>query len=274
MIAIGTWFVIGSLWKVGVSEERRKAIVTRAVDLEIFNEIRQRREDLPTVPNHPPSPGARFPFQIAASSRNLWGLISAATLSVIFVPITTTLLLTVIASLNTTINWLAVGFFVPLLIATGWFLFLFFRQYLKLTGIGPTTIEVSEYPLRPGSVCNLFVSQPGRVRLRLLDVSLVCQEQATYSQGTDIRTESREVYKHQLFRKRGINLRPGEAFETVVTLPIPADAMHSFHSSNNQVQWKLVVLAQAKAWPQLRRSYPVAVYPPTAIDIKPTRSGS
>jgi hypothetical protein len=272
LIALGTYFVIACLWKVSVSEERRNAIVARATDLEILNELRLRREDLPTVPNHPPLPGAKFPFRIAASSRNLWGLISSAVFTIIFVALSTILILTVYASLGATPNWPAIGLSFPVLFAAGWFLFQFFRQYLKLTGIGPTTIELAKYPLRPNAKCNLFISQPGRVRLRLLDIALVCKEQATYSQGTDIRTESKIIFREQLFKKRGINLRPGEPFETELEIEIPTNSMHSFHTPNNQIQWKLLVVAQAKAWPQLKRSYPIAVHPPLALDTKPVAS--
>ncbi len=50
MIVVGSLRAIATLWKVGASVERRGAIANRAGEIELFNEVRKRREDLPTVP--------------------------------------------------------------------------------------------------------------------------------------------------------------------------------------------------------------------------------
>jgi hypothetical protein len=94
-----------------------------------------------------------------------------------------------------------------------------------------------------------------------LDVRLICQEEATYNQGTDIRTEQATVLNQRLLRRRGIWVTPGNPFEAEFEFFIPAEAMHSFKSPNNRIQWKIVVSAQAKKWPRLNRVFAVSVYP-------------
>ena len=53
-----------------------------------------------------------------------------------------------------------------------------------------------------------FVSQTGRLRLHAFSVSLVCEEEATYRQGTDVRTEKRVVCEQLVFLKRSIQVEP------------------------------------------------------------------
>ncbi|MEM7785050.1 MAG: hypothetical protein AAF623_16995, partial [Planctomycetota bacterium] len=51
------------------------------------------------------------------------------------------------------------------------------------------------------------------------------------------------------------------AFYSEFRMQIPAGAMHSFKSSNNRIQWKIIVVAQAKNWPRLNRNFTVLVHP-------------
>jgi len=247
--------------------------------------LRQRREDLPTVPRDQigPKAGRHLSYRLIPSPRNVWSLAASAVFSVALVALATILVLIVMAALQTNPSrwvdalqqqlgpselgefpdrpWLAAALLLPIGLAAGLSIYQFFRQLLKLTGIGPTSIEVSGYPLMPGQSYDIFLSQSGRVRLKLLDVSLICQEEATFNQGTDIRTERSTVFEQRLFRRRGIPVRPGEPFEAEFVVQIPNQAMHSFKSQNNRVQWKIVVTGQAKNWPRLRRRFVVSVHP-------------
>ena len=133
--------------------------------------------------------------------------------------------------------WLAGGLLLVFVPAAGWSVFHFFRQLIKLAGIGPTSVELSKYPLTPGNTYKLFLSQTGRVRLQLLKVELICEEHVTYNQGTDIRTETVVVFSNRLMRQRGVSLTAGRAFETELEFELLASVMHSFNSTNNRVQW-------------------------------------
>ena len=293
LILIGLGWIIRLLWHVGVSAERREAISAQADELEILRELRHRREDLPTVPRDRlvPQPGRTLPFRIVPLSRNVWGLVTAALLSTITVSLSSILVLICAkpwlteSALGSQFNelsekiaeaklatlpqqpWLAGGLLLVFIPAAGWSIFHFFRQLIKLAGVGPTSVELSKYPLTPGNSYKLFLSQTGRVRLQLFEVELICEEQVTYNQGTDIRTETAVVFSNRLMRQRGVSLTAGKAFETELEFELPASAMHSFNSTNNRVQWKIIVTAKAKKWPNLTRTFRILVFP-TSRDTK------
>jgi len=262
LITAGSYFIISLLWKVGVSRERREALANRAGEIELLNELRRRRDDLPTVPVEAPLQGTVLPYRLRCSQRNLWMLISSAAMSVSLVAIASILVPTAIetgSSANP--RSLALVFLPIICLAAVWFLYRFFRQLLKLTGIGPSSIEISQYPLYPNSKCTLRLFQPGRIRLKVLTVWLICQEEATFDQGTDIRTERRDVFRQRLFRKRSVDVSPDNPFENEFDLKIPDLAIHSFRSANNRIQWKIIVQAEAKKWPTLNRTFRLSVYP-------------
>ena len=287
LILIGLGWIIRLLWHVGVSAERREAISAQADELEILRELRHRREDLPTVPRDRlvPLPGRTLPFRIVPLSRNVWGLVTAAVLSTITVSLSSILILICAkpwlteSALGNQFNelsekiaeaklatlpqqpWLAGGLLLVFVPAAGWSIFHFFRQLIKLAGVGPTSVELSKYPLTPGNSYKLFLSQIGRVRLQLLEVELICEEQVTYNQGTDVRTETSVVFSNRLMRKRGVSLTAGRAYKTELEFELPASAMHSFNSTNNRIQWKIIVTAKAKKWPNLTRTFRILVFP-------------
>ncbi len=264
MIGIGAYWIVWMLWKVGVSAERRGAIVSQAGEIELLKEMRNRREDLPTVPldRFPPRSGKPLKFQLTPSPRNVWGLVVAWIFTVGFVALSTILISTAVASFRRADpHWFAVGLSVPISLAAGWSIYQFIRQLLKLTGIGATVLQVSDYPLETSGTYRAFISQTGRVRLRLIDVVLICEEEATYNQGTDFRTEQNVVWEQRLFRQRGISITPDKPFDSEFELELPTDCMHSFKSPNNRIQWKVVVTAQAKNWPSLRRVFGITVHP-------------
>ena len=292
LIVIGAFLIGRLLWQVGISAERRGALASRANELELLNDLRRRRGDLPTVPrdHFAPRVGKQLPFRLMPSPRNLWGLIASTAGSVVLVALVTILILIISNDFQDVASefygeiegrisgkkpdeipdrpWLAAALLVPIGAAAIWSVFQFFRQLLKLTGIGGTSIEISGYPLLPGNTYQISLSQTARVRLKLLDVSLVCVEEATFRQGTDVRTESRIVYDNRLFRQRGVETSTGTPFNTGFELALPERAMHSFKSSNNRVQWKIVVTAQAKSWPRLKRNFAVTVHPPSQIVLQ------
>jgi hypothetical protein len=123
-------------------------------------------------------------------------------------------------------------------------------------------VEISDHPLRPGEECRLFVSQAGRLKMNSLEVLLVCEEAATYRQGTDTRTETREVCRQEVFRREGFEVRHGMPFEAECELVVPAGAMHSFKADHNEVNWRLVVRGNAAGWPDYKRAFPVIIHPP------------
>ena len=158
-------------------------------------------------------------------------------------------------------DWFMTLFISPFVLVGMVLIVIFVRKLLVATGIGPTLVEISDHPLHPGDQCRLFVSQPGRLRFNSLEVLLVCEEKATYRQGTNTRTENREVYQQAMFRREGFEIHHGLPFETQCELAIPVSAMHSFRAEHNEVNWTVVVKGDVAGWPDYRRVFPIVVQP-------------
>jgi hypothetical protein len=139
----------------------------------------------------------------------------------------------------------------------------FVRQLVVATTVGPTQLEISDHPLLPGETYQLHLSQSGRLRINRLEVELVCEEEATYRQGTNTRTEVRRVFEHSLLRREAIEVRREAPFEARCLFAVPSDAMHSFQAPHNAIKWKVVVRGELVGWPPYQRPFPVVVRPPT-----------
>ncbi len=139
----------------------------------------------------------------------------------------------------------------------------FFNNFRRATGIGMTMIEISDLPLHAGQKYDLYLAQFGRLALRKLTITLVCEEQSTYHHGTDVRTERQQVSSMVLLEQGRHRVDFGKPLELECSFSIPADAMHSFQSEHNAIIWKVVVEGEANRWPSYYRSFPVVVYPAT-----------
>ena len=160
-------------------------------------------------------------------------------------------------------DWLLTLFTVPFAAIGVWAIVVLVRQLLVATGIGPTLVEISDHPLSPGGQYRLFLSQSGWLTVNRLRVLLVCEEVATYRQGTDTRTETREVFRKELFRRDNFEIRGGMPFECDIDLTLHDGAMHSFAANHNEIAWTLVVEGDAAGWPEYKRAFPVIVRPAT-----------
>jgi hypothetical protein len=97
--------------------------------------------------------------------------------------------------------------------------------------------------------------------MRSLELLLVCEEEATFRQGTDIRTERCCVFRETVFSEEQFRIEPSKAFERECELRVPERVMHSFRAKHNAVHWMLVARGQAQSWPAFERSFPVVIYP-------------
>ncbi len=264
MFGIGSFLVFNALWKVGASAERRNAIAARAGDLEFLNEIRRKRGDLPTVPARASSPlqGQHLRYRIPASRRSFWGLWMAGGLCLSFVTIVAVLLVTALVKwkLGRT-DWVAGMLAIPISFAALWSFYRFVRQLMKNTSVGPTVVELDRYPVAPGVKNKIYVSQAGRLRLKFLDVLLVCVEEATFNEGTNTLTDRRKVYSHRLLRKRGVALSSDAPFRQTIEFEIPQTAMHSFQSSSNRITWQIEIHGQIQGFPRVERVFEIIVIP-------------
>ena len=265
-VVIGVVGGLLSVMQVGVSAERRASLARRATDARLLAETPRSDALYPNVPrddNLTNSPGVELRYRLPIARSPGWRLFASATFALVWNGIVSMLVVVAVKShLAGQPDWLLTMFVLPFTAVGGWCIYYFLRQLMLATGIGPTSVEISDHPLLPGKRYDIFVSQSGRLTVRSLDVSLVCDEEASYRQGTDIRTETRRVRQCRVFRSDAFEIKPGLPFESRSDLEVPADVMHSFRADHNALSWKVVVKGEAVGWPPYERSFPVIIHPP------------
>ena len=140
----------------------------------------------------------------------------------------------------------------------------FLRELIVASWMGPTTVEISEMPLVPGGEYAVYLNQAGNLRVRRLQILLICDEETTFLQGTDIRHDQQRVYQQEICGREDFEIDAAQAVEEHCQLTIPAEAMHSYKSRYNAINWKLVVELRAADWPLYQRTFPLIVYPAAA----------
>ena len=270
-ILLGGGGVIWIVFQVRASAERRSALARKAASLDLSGSAPDHRnEKLPSVPsdaNLTNSPGVKLRYRLPVVQSPAWRLLFSAAFCVVWNASAVVLVVLAVKSfLADDPEWFLAIFTVPFLVIGGFAIYDFVRQMLLHTGIGPTNVEISDHPLRRGGRYGVYLSQTGRLWMKTLALDLVCEEAATYREGTDVRTERRAVFKRQIFRRTDFSIEPGMPFEQECTIEIPHDAMHSFQSEHNAVNWKLVVFGEAEGWPPFERSFPMILYPDDVRD--------
>lgn len=225
-------------------------------------------KDFPNVPrdaNLTNSPGTRLKYRLPIVTTNGWRLAAVTLLALVWNGIVVALFVMAVrrSMAGRPDVWLYI-FLVPFLAGGLWLIYFLVRQVLIASGVGPTQLEVSDHPLFPGRHYDLLLSQAGRLTMKSLIVDLVCEEQATFRQGTDTRTHTSRVYQKRVFDRQGFDIPQGLAFQQQCRIEIPPEAMHSFRADHNEVQWKFVVRGEAGGWPTFERSFPIVVYPDPA----------
>jgi hypothetical protein len=273
-LAIGAGGLVLTLLHWGQSAERRAAIARRAQSGELFDPSTAAKPRFPNVPDWSEitsSPGTRLAYRLPLSRSPAWamfGLMLAALLWNGIVWVFTAWAVGAFREGHP--DWLLTFFTLPFFVVGVVLIVLFVRQSLLVTAIGPTLAEISAHPLLPGQAYGLFLSQSGRLTVNSLAAWLTCEEEATYQQGTNTRTEVREVYRQMLLRHESLEIRQDEPFEVECVLSIPPGAMHSFRANHNEVHWQVVVRGNTAQWPEYERTFPVIIAPARA---EPQRAG-
>lgn len=151
------------------------------------------------------------------------------------------------------VPFIAIGVF--LLVGSLWNMF----AGLK---VAPPEVSVSRTELRPGESFNVTYVQRFRLATTLQDcrVELVFRESATYTQGTDTRTDTHEQVV-MFFEGPAGHFDPGAEVRRDGTLQIPADAMHSFEATHNKLQWFVRVHVDVQEWPDMTELFDLTVLP-------------
>ena len=264
-ILVGGGGLVYGMFRWGKSAERRAAIARRAANLDPFDVNGRAATDFPNVPKGTDiinSPGTTLAFRLPVGTSPAWAVLAALLVCLFWNGIVSVFVVVAVnGHMDGDPDWFLTLFIIPFVLVGIALIFFFFRQLLVSTGVGPTLVEISAHPLRIGGRYRLFCSQHGRLKMNSLEVLMVCEEEATYRQGTDTRTETQRICQQRLFRREGFEIRRGLPFAAECDVEIPAGAMHSFKSDHNEVNWKLIVKGDVAGWPDYERSFPVIVHP-------------
>jgi len=254
---------IGLIWTVvrlGISAERRSALATHASALDLVHETVPRPKNHPTVPAFDgltDSPGTELAYRLPTSQSPGWRLLAKTIFALLWNGLACVLIVWVVAEPG----WFLACFLIPYLGVSGWTVYYLLQQIWLHTGLGQTAVEISDHPLLPGREYQVHLSQAGHIDVKSIELWLVCEEEVTYRQGTDIRHEVCKVFEQQLVTQGPVEIDSATPFRVTCTFPIPAAAMHSFQMEHNSVHWKLVVRCAPAHWPEFERRFPIVVFP-------------
>jgi len=264
-VFIGGGGVLYALFQASTSVERRAAIAKRAADIDLLEETLPSPKNFPSIPrgiNQTNSPGTHLAYRLPLAQTPGWRLTAAAIFCLLWNAMAAGFAVLAIQShLRGNADWLLTVITFPVVVIGGWSIYYFIKELLMTTWIGPINIEISDHPLRVGRQYDVFLTQSGQLTTRSLRLLLVCEEETTFHQGTDIRYDTRRVYESEIFERLQFDVAPGRPLEKQCQLTIPAQAMHSFQSPHNTIQWKLVVSSEVVGWPKYERPFPIVVYP-------------
>ena len=266
-VIIGSGRFVYAILHGATSAERRAAITQRVRQHDLLKAADRSTSILPNIPDGDDitnSPGTTLRYRLPSATSSSWfslGMVLACVVCNGIVWVFAAM--AVVGHVSGAPDWYLTLFVLPFVLLGALLIVVLARRLAVATATGPTLAEISAHPLIPGKNCRLFISQAGRLKFRSLSVSLVCEEEATFRQGTNTRTETREVYRSEVLRRDRFEIRRGVPFEAECDLTIPCEAMHSFKAKNNEINWRIVVEGVVTDWPRYTRTFPVVVQPST-----------
>lgn len=265
LFVIGTIGLLRTLLRSSASVERRQSVAQQAGRYDPFSSAQVSvalAAALPQLGDVEDSPGIKLRYRLPIEGSRTWRLAGMALMSLAWNVVVGFFLVGVVMDhWAGRPNWpltLVVG---PLAIAGGWLAYTLLRDTWTATGVGVAQIELSDHPIHPGQTCGGLLLQAGQFQARSLTVSLVCDEIATFNEGTDTRTSTEEVFRQILHRERRFRIDPERPYEKDFTFKLPEDAMHSLVAPHNEVRWSLEVHGAPVRWPEFRRRFRLCVYP-------------
>ncbi len=267
LFSVGVWGIVASLMQVATSAERRSLVAVKAARLDPSRKSAAPSGTLVAVGNDDESRGVHYAHRLPVAGTAGWRMAGLMLVTAIWnVLLAYFVYVASLQYLRGNPPWLVLGLVVLLGLVGVWLAFNLIREFWERRGIGQTYLEISEHPLAIGGEYRVYLSQTGRMKLRKLTLELVCQEVASYQQGTDSRTSVESVYRDELRKWQGLSVDAGEPFEAEITIAIPANAMHSFRSQHNEIRWMLVVRGETDRQQEVLRQYNMNVRPASKRD--------
>jgi hypothetical protein len=98
------------------------------------------------------------------------------------------------------------------------------------------------------------------VMLQDARVQLIFRESASYTQGTDRRTDTHEEII-DFFELPIGEMERGRHLVEQGDFTLPTDGMHSFNADNNKLEWLIIAKLGVREWPDLIEEYALYVEP-------------
>lgn len=275
LMITGVGGVTYRIMRIGASNERRAALSKRRSGIDLNGPQRHPLREIPSVPQGgdlSDSPGIRLAYRLPSSGSPIATVAAAALLALLWCGTWVVLAAVAVSGIWWGTPRPVLTFLLLPLGAIGvWAARYFLRQLRESAGVGATIVEISCNPLIPGKPYRLYVAQYGKLKLRRLRVQLVCEEEAIFRQGTDVRVDRHVVCESTIFADKSVLVDSGRPWEQEFDTKVPESAMHSFQSPHNAVSWKILVAGESRPWPSFCRSFPVVVHPPHAKPIPDQR---
>lgn len=122
-------------------------------------------------------------------------------------------------------------------------------------------VALERWPLRLGERFNVEYEQQAKRHMKIdrVTLELICQEWVRYRQGTDTRTDTKDVYEHKVVLLESGDVPANWRLTGTTQLEIPSDRMHSFDASNNKIKWLLRLQTEIASWPDYKAEFPLEV---------------
>ena len=134
------------------------------------------------------------------------------------------------------------------------------QQFLTVLLVGKTWVEAMPAMPAPGERLQLWLHQKGDLRINKAELAIECVEVYSYGAGSS-RVTKRDVIYEQVLATRESFRSDGSRPLLEGELHLPADAMHSFHASSNQVVWQVKAKLDIAGRPDVEDEFPIAVRP-------------
>jgi hypothetical protein len=265
LISIGIGGLVWTMLRVSTSAERRSALAQKAADLKPDTVALPPARDYPTVPrneNLVNSPGTHLKYRLPQLSKPTYGLLALLLFSLMWNGLLAVFVVVVTNSFfKGEPAWLLLVLTFLLAAVAARITQNFLHAAKMLICEGSTSVEISDLPLYPAQRYDVSLVQSGRFPLNAVRLLLVCEENATYREGTNVRFETQRVLEQLVLEEESIINSGDDDYVQQAEMILPENAMHSFRAASNNIQWKLIVQGSVVDGRMFEREFPVVVYP-------------
>ncbi|MDR1478314.1 MAG: hypothetical protein LBJ00_05175 [Planctomycetaceae bacterium] len=258
-----------------VSTERRAALEAVAVNSPLATLAGNTRSTAwSTIPDFKiinESPGTHLAFRLPLGNQPIFPLVGLTLFTIAWLFIAAVIMIQSVMTPAVELYDMIGGTILrSLFLGVGFFLsFMVVQKYIRTFGAGMMLLEISDHPIYSGRRYRLLLLVSGTLQFHELSVSVICEEIARFTQGTDTATNRRNVFKQTVFRKSDFDISFDTPLSEEFFIQLPMGAMHSFRQENNEIGWKINIFARIAGWSEVQRECPIVVRPIIMNDTTP-----